>query len=201
MASYHLWHPAYVTAEPLTLELFVTQGDALMPPGPAPGLARSALDALGLGDDPRTQRVDAVRTHYFSSHRDASEDWRDRWDLSWRLRMTFVTSRAASLPEPPGWGYYDLDAVGATEPPSEDGPWPCLLVADVRDAEGLEAAEGVAADAFPDAECVRGRAFTRRPQLRCEAGPFPRAWYEDGAAEAEAALQALAAAGASVRSG
>ena len=113
--------------------------------------------------------------------------------------MTLVTSRAPALPEPPSWGFYDLDAAGASAPAGEEGPWPCLLLADVRDAKTLERVEAIAAEAFPDGTCEHGRAFTRHPQLRCEAGAFPRAWYEDGAAEAEAALERMVAAGATVR--
>ena len=116
-------------------------------------------------------------------------------------RITLATSRAPALPEPPGHGFYDLDARGATEPPGEDGPWPCLLLADVPDEPALRVVQDIAEEAFPEGVCEHGRAFTRRPQLRCEAGSFPRRFYADGAAEAEAVLDRFAKAGATIRYG
>ena len=147
----------------------------------------------------RTSRLDAMRTHYFSSYRGTSGDWRDAWDLVWRLRVTLVVDRGPTLPEPPGWGYFDLEAAGRQLPDDGDGEWLCELIADARDSSTIDEAEEIVRRAHLDADCVRGRAFIRYPQLRCDLGNRPRAWYERGAPEAEATLEALDAAGASVR--
>lgn len=200
MASYHLWHPAYVIGDPLTLELFVTQGDALLAPKAGTAVAEAALDALGLDVAPRASRLEEMRTHYFSSYRGETGDWRDAWDLVWRLRMRLVVDRAPTLPAPPSGGYFDLDKAPVAAPRDTDRAWSCLLLADARESKAIDDAEAIVRRSHPDADYVRGRAFTRYPQLRAVIGSHRRAWYERGAEEAEATLEAIATeTGASVR--
>ena len=120
----------------------------MLPPAGTLAFAEAALAALGIAEAPRTHALEAVRTHYFSSHRGQTGDWRDDWDLAWRLRVTLVSDRAPALPESPGWGYFDLDIAGGDTPADDAGPWPCLLLADARDTATLEAAgEAVRAEA------------------------------------------------------
>jgi hypothetical protein len=203
LASYHIWHPAYVTAEPLTLEAFITLGDSLFLSRGTAALVDDTLEALSIRATPATWQFDVMRTHYFSSYRESSDDWRAAWDLVWRLRVTIQSESAPELPEPPGWGYFDLEAVDASYRPDDtpehyDG-WPCLLLADARKQSTIEAAQGIVERAYPHADSVRGQAFVRHPQLRSEIGFFPRAYYEQGATDAEATLKALVDAGAFVR--
>jgi hypothetical protein len=199
VASYHLWHPSYVVGDPLTLELFVTQGDALLAPAAGTEVAKAALEALGLDVTPRASRLEEMRTHYFSSHRGETGDWRDAWDLVWRLRTRLVVDRAPTLPAPPGGGYFDLDKAPGAMPNDTDRAWPCLLLADASESKTIDEAEAIVRRSHPDADCVRGRAYTRYPQLRAVVGSHRSAWYERGAEEAEAILESIAAeTGASV---
>src|SRR5947209_6880412 len=185
MAGYHLWHPAYVIAEPLTLEAFITLGDAFLPPRRD---AQAVLAALDLNVKTRGATLDPIRTHYFSSYRD-SGDWEDRWAPAWRLRATLLTERAPTLPNEPLHFGYD----GAPDPPADEHEWRCLVIAHADDDDTIEAA----AHAVEDADCLRAEASGHRPQLRCDLGVRTQPWYESGAPEAEALLRALSAAGAS----
>ena len=203
MAPYHLWHPSYVIAEPLTIEAFVTLGDSLLLSHGTDAFVRQALRAIGLDVRVQDWHLDAVRSHYFNSHREASSDWEDAWDLTWRLRVAIDAADPPDLPDPPRSGYFDLDASDGSfrpddRPQQRDG-WVCLLLADAPSTRIMKAAAAVIERRHPDADCLHGRAFNRYPQLRCEVGCFPRAWYEQGAAEAEETLAELKAVDASVR--
>lgn len=197
MGSFHLWHPAYVLAEPLTLEAYVTLGDAILPPGDAAAVTEAATAALDLGLTWRDPRLEPVRTHYFSSSRGQTGDWQDDWAVVWRLRATILTGQEQALAEPPGWGYVDLD-VGASAP-ADDDTWPCVVIADAADAGVIDAAKRRIRASHPDAELRHGKAFARYPQLRCDLGERPRSWFADGAEEAEVTLAMLAERGLSVR--
>ena len=48
MTGYHIWHPAYVVAEPLTLEAFVTLGESLLLSHGTDMFVDETLRALGL---------------------------------------------------------------------------------------------------------------------------------------------------------
>lgn len=198
MANYHFWHPAFVAAEPLTLEVFLTQGDALLPPAGGEKTAAAILETLGAESTINGTDFNAIRTAYFSSYRENSTDWRDAWSLTWTLRITLDTDRAPTIPNPPSSGYFDLNSA-ATVPESEAQSWPCILIADAPTTKILNAACAITKRSFPDARILLGRAFGRYSQLRCDIGERTRSWYEDGATEAEATLTALSQAGATVR--
>ncbi len=203
MAAYHIWHPAYIRGEPLTLEAFVTLGDTILLSRGTDALVQAALSVLGLAITPVAWQFEAMRTHYFSSYRDLSGDWEDRWALAWRLRVILPPRSAPALPEPPGWGYFDLDAADgsfrAGDRPQLWPGWPCLILADASSALIFENTERVVRNAHRQAVCDRGRAFGRYDELRCDLGFFPRSFYEQGAADAEALLDQIAKTGASVR--
>ncbi|HYO46964.1 MAG TPA: hypothetical protein VEY33_09795 [Gemmatimonadota bacterium] len=198
MGSYHLWHPCFVQDDPLTIEAYVTTGDALLDPRGGRELTVSALSALGLADV--TSRLlgdslDAARTHYFSSYRDR-QDWQDRWPEVWRWRATLAPGPTPALRAAPAGNRYDLDAPGSM--PQDAKHWTCLLVVDAAtDAISDRAAELIAA-ARPGALLERARALDRFPQLRVNLGRFPVSWFVAGATEAEELLAALDEVGASM---
>ncbi len=197
MGSYHLWHPCFVRADPLTIEAFVTTGDALLDPRRGRELTVAALSAIGLADVAsrvRDDALDVARSQYFSSYRDRP-DWRDSWPAVWRWRATLTPGPTPALRTAPMGNRYDLDAPGSL--PQENQQWTCLLVVDAAsDAIRDRAAELIAA-AFPGSALGRARALDRFPQLRADLGRFPVSWFEAGAAEAEELLIKLDEAGAS----
>jgi hypothetical protein len=203
MAGYHIWHPAYVVAEPLTLECFVTLGDSFLLARGTDEFTAAALAAIGVAERPASWTMEPMRTHYFSSYREESRDWEDRWALVWRLRAVLVTNRAPVLAPAPPWGYFDLDAPDASfrldRRPQLDTGWPCLLLADAADVPLLESARKKILEAFPSAECVWGKAFGIHPELRCNLGYFDRGEYERGLPPVEELLAALRLAGVFVR--
>jgi hypothetical protein len=203
MASYHIWHPAYVIAEPLTLECFVTMGDSFFLARGTDEFTVAALAAIGVAERPALWTMEPMRTHYFSSYREASDDWEDRWALVWRLRANLVTNRAPVLAAPPSWGYFDLDTADASfranHRPQLDAGWPCLLLADAADVPILESARKTIFEAFPSAECVWGKAFGIHPELRCNLGYFDRGEYERGLPRVEEVLAGLRSKGVFVR--
>ena len=203
MAAYHIWHPAYVRSEPLILEAFVTLGDAIFLAHGTDAFVQAVLEVLGIGVKPAAWQFDAMRTHYFSSYRDSSTDWEDRWALAWRLRATLPPESPPMLPELNRRGYFDLNAADgsfrADDRPQQWAGWPCLILADAPSATIFESAERVVQSARAQTSCERGVAFGRYPQLRCDLGYFPRAFYEQGAQEAEALLDEISKIGASTR--
>jgi hypothetical protein len=203
MASYHIWHPAYVHAEPLVLEAFITLGDSIFLSQGTATFVQAVLNALGLVIQPLSWQLQPVRTHYFNSYREDSGNWEDAWDLVWRLRMTLRPESPPALPDPPGWGYFDLNAAdGSFRPESEPRQWRgwnCLLLADAADVSIIETVKSIVGSAQPQAVCEWGKAFGRLHELRCDLGYYPRSFYERGAPEAEALLPKFIQAGAAVR--
>jgi hypothetical protein len=203
MAAYHIWHPAYVRGEPLTLEAFVTLGDAIFLSRGTDAFVQAALSVLGVTIRPADWQFEAMRTHYFSSYRDSSSDWEDRWSLAWRLRVVLSPPQSGALADLPAWGYFDLDAADgsfrADDRPQQWAGWPCLILADASSMAIYESAERVVHNLRPQATCEHGKAFGRYDQLRCDLGYFPRDFYQQGAPEAEALLHEISKTGASVR--
>ena len=203
MASYHIWHPAFVNAEPLILEAFITLGDSLFLCRGTDKFVEGALQVLQLTIQSLSWQLEAMRTPYFSSYRGSTDEWEDAWDLAWRLRITLPPDSPPVLPRPPGWGYFDLDAAdGSFRPddsPSQWAGWHCLILADAADPNTIEHAERRVKDAQPQAVCVRCRPAGRYHQLRCDLGYYPLAFYAQGALEAEAVLREISGTGASVR--
>ena len=202
MASFHLWHPAYVISEPLTLECFITLGDSFLLANGTDAFAAAALQVIGITAPPRSWTMEAMRTHYFSSYREGSDNWEDRWNLAWRLRCVLDIDRAPALPKPPPWGFFDIDAIDRsfhpTHRPQLAQGWNCLLIADAREQAVLDKGRQLVEATF-HAESVWGRAFGVFPQLRCDLGYFERAYYEAGATDVEELLRQLQEAGALVR--
>ena len=190
MGAYLLWHPAYVDAKPLTLEAFVTVGDALLEPRAGPDLDRSVRAALGLPVDGGPADLERVRTSYFTSYRD-SPDWESRWALAWRWRTAVgVDDSRPPLPPFPDDGSEDVEAAGIM--PGPPAACPCVLLVDAPTQALAHLAATVVERLCPGAQIEQGRAVDRFPQLRIDLGPRPVAWYEAGADEAEAVLTALA---------
>jgi hypothetical protein len=203
MASYHIWHPAYVQSEPLILEAFITLGDSIFLSQGTATFVQAALSALGLAIQPLSWQLQPVRTHYFNSYREDSGNWEDAWDLVWRLRVTLPPESPPALPDPPGWGYFDLNAAdGSFRPDDAPQQWPgwnCLILADAADVSTIERVERIVTSAQPQAACEWAKAFGRDHQLRCDLGYYPRTFYAGGAPETEALLREIIQAGASVR--
>ena len=190
MGAYLLWHPAYVVGEPLTLEAFVTMGDALLEPRAGGALDVSVRTALGLPIDGEPADLEPARSSYFTSYRDSAL-WEDRWASVWRWRTRVgVDESRRALPAFPDDGCVDIEAAGNLPGPPEVSP--CLLVVDARTPAEARRAATVVTRVCPDARIERGRALDRFPQLRVDLGPKPVEWYEAGADEAEALLAALA---------
>lgn len=203
MASYHLWHPAYIASKPLTLECFVTLGDAFFLSRGTDDFVQAALRAIGLDVETDTWRFDAMRTPYFSSYRGVTGDWEDDWALAWRLRAQLKPTPAPAPPAAPSWGYFDLEAVDKSFDPLDHPDrwqgWHGLVLADAPDLAVIDAVRDILRRRYPQAECVLGKAFSRDPQLRCDLGFRKRTFFESGAAEFEDLLTRLVEAGASVR--
>jgi hypothetical protein len=202
VGDYHIWNPAYLGSGPgpVVLECHVTLGQAFLLGRGSMELVAGALAVLGVRETPRRWTFEAMRTHYFSSYRSTSTEWENRWDLAWRLRAEL--DQIAPLSAIPDWGHLDLDAIDDSfrtdDRPSQWPAWGCLVLADFADALALVEARSMVTRLCPTASLATGLAFGRIPQLRCDLGPRPRAFYEAGAAEAEQLLAALAAVGASV---
>lgn len=197
MGSYHLWHPCFVRADPLTIEAYVTTGDALLDPRRSRELTVAALSAIGLADAAsrvHDDALDVARSPYFSSYRDRP-DWQDRWPEVWRWRVTLAPGATPAMPTAPPGNRYDLDAPGSM--PHEREKWTCLLVVDAASDATRDRAAGAIAAAFPAATVEPARALDRFPQLRVDLGTFPVSWFEAGAPEAEELLAALHEVGAS----
>ncbi len=199
---HHLWHPSYVSREPIVLEAFATLGDAFTLSRGTDELVRAALARFGITAAPRRWTFVATRTHYFNEYRGEPDcAWADAWSLAWRLRAEL--DEAPPLPAPPRRGYFDLEEADATfrfsDSPEDWPAWPCLVLADAPDEETLIDARKLVEARFPDAELTFGEAYRQVPQLRVLLGDRPRAFYEAGAAEAEALLSVLTDVGASVR--
>ncbi len=197
MGSYHLWHPCYLRSGPVTIEAFVTAGDALLDPRGGRELTTAVLSTIGLADVvARVQDHSLVptRTPYFGSYRD-SGDWRDRWPEAWRWRATLRPGPTPALRAAPAGNRYDLDAPGVIS--RTVGHWPCLLVVDAATETLIERAAAVIEAAYPGADIERARALDRFPQLRVGLGDHPASWFEAGATEAEDLLGALNEVGAS----
>ena len=197
MASYHLWHPCFVQTDPLTIEAYVTTGDALLDPRGGRELTVAALTVVGLaGILPRVRddALEVARSPYFSSYRDRA-DWQDRWPPVWRWRATLAPGPTPALRAAAAGNRYDLDAPGAM--PEEHDQWRALLVVDAASEDLVDQAVDAVSAAFPEAALERGRALDRFPQLRVDLGRLPVAWYEAGATEAEDLLIALDEMGAS----
>jgi hypothetical protein len=200
MASFHIWNPAFVGSDRLVVECHVTQGHAIQLARGTPQLIRDVLEVLGVEAAPVGWAFDAMRTHYYSAYRRSSSDWGDAWDLAWRLRAELPET--AALTDVPERGYLDLETVDASyrndDRPSLWPAWPCLVLADFEDPISASQARGLVRARFPRAVISAGIGFGVLPQLRCDLGPQPRAFYESGAGAAEELLQELVAAGASV---
>jgi hypothetical protein len=203
MASYHIWHPAYVNQHPETLEAFITLGDSIFLSRGTETFVQAALRALDLEIKPVSWQLEAIRTHYFGSYRGSTGEWEDDWPLAWRLRVMLSPGSQPALPQPPSWGYCNLDAAdGSFRPddrPRQWAGWHCLILADTVSSNVLDQAESIVRNSRGQAVCTRGIAFGRYPQLRCDLGYFPRGFYEQGAPEAEAVLREISQTGASVR--
>lgn len=203
MASFHIWHPAYVSADPLVLEAFITLGDSIFLSTGTAAFVREALNAMGIETEPLAWDMLPARTHYFNSYREESGDWEDAWSLAWRLRMRLPPEPPPALPEPPGWGFFDLEALDSSyRPADEPRQWPgwhCLLLADAPQASTVERLTRIVERAQPQAVCEWGKAFGHDHELRCDLGYQQRAFYERGAPGAEALLCQFVQEGASVR--
>jgi hypothetical protein len=202
VANFHAWHPAFILSEPLTVECFLTLGDSLFMGRGTDALVRSTLDAVGTNLDPVAWSCDAVRTHYFSSYREDSSDWRDRWALAWRLRVEVRIEPRPTLEAIAPGEYLDVDAVDRSFTPATApdawNEWPAVILADGTNAVVSEATR-IATAFCENAHCVIGRAYTRWPQLRCDLGPVGRQVFESGAPTLERLVTALAERGLSVR--
>lgn len=197
MASYHLWHPCFVQTDPLTIEAYVTTGDALLDPRGGRELTVAALTVVGLaGILPRVRddALEVARSPYFSSYRDRA-DWQDRWPPVWRWRATLAPGPTPALRAAAAGNRYDLDAPGAM--PRHRDHWPALLIVDAPSEAIADRAADAISGVFPKAAVERARALDRFPQLRAVVGRFPVAWFEKGAAEAEDLLIVLDELGAS----
>lgn len=202
MSAFHLWHPAYVLSDPLTLECFVTLGESLLLAEGTDAFVGAALRAMRIEEPPRSWTMQPVRTHYFSSYRQDSHHWEDRWNLAWRLRLVLDPARPPAVASPPPWGYFDVDEIDASfhpmRRPQLASGWHCLLIADAVEHSVLESGRHSILEGFPLAECAWGKAFGVYPQLRCDLGYFEATYYEQGAPAVEDVLRRLEAGGVSV---
>jgi hypothetical protein len=62
MASYHVWHPAYLPGRAV-LEMFVTRGNAYFLSRGTPALVSAALRAVGVSAPADRVSFEAMRTH------------------------------------------------------------------------------------------------------------------------------------------
>ena len=84
---FNLWNVSF--PEPAVIEFDVSRAN--MPRlgrGTAPWMA-AALQALDLSAHVDGWEVRPTRTHYFSDYLD-SEEWRDRWQEAWTVRVNFT---------------------------------------------------------------------------------------------------------------
>jgi hypothetical protein len=203
MSNYHIWRPAYVRLESVVLELFITLGDSLFLARGTDDFVKAALATLRISQEPLAWEFDAMRSHYFTSYRETSDNWEDRWSLVWRLRVKFANGSAPVIGAPPAWGYYDLDEADASFRADDRAQlwsgWPCLVVCDSAETSIIESAQSILENRFAQAICTRGEAPSSLYELRCDLGYFPRSFYEKEAAEAEEVLREIAETGASTR--
>jgi hypothetical protein len=70
---------------------------------------------------------------------------------------------------------------------------------DAAETDTIESAKRIVEEHFAQAICIRGKAFDRFYQLRCDLGYFPSSFYYQGAAAAEELLRKISETGASIR--
>jgi hypothetical protein len=186
MSLYWLWSPRLVQTARPTIETFMTHGELTYLNRGTPEMVAQVLEDLGVEAAAAGWTMDRYRTGYFTDYHD-SEDWRDRWQQAWRLRIELAdTPREPDASEP-----IPTEATDASWAPDDDpGTLPsatCLILADFENEEELARARKGVAELLPTARIDVGTAYGRFPQLRIDLGERPDSFYEGGAAEAERA--------------
>lgn len=187
--------------QPPTFDAYATLGEQFFLARGEDAVIAAVLSAVGVAGKVASWRFVAGRSHYFGSYRENAQEWREAWDLAFRI--TAVVEDPHHFPPVPSWGYFEFSTIDRTYfshgSPEDDASWPCLVVADFLDEQQLDAARRATRDLAGTSQVTIGRGFGRYPQLRIELGDRPREFYEEGAGEAERLLAALVAHGASVR--
>ncbi len=124
MSFFWLWNP---TLSASGVEFEITAGNTLDPDELTPADVERCLGVAGLRGSVRGVEVQRARSAFFTSYGD-SQDWRDRWNHAWLVRLTgdFERVRPGELPV----GLHALDDLDhpAGWEVRHEGPSPALLV-------------------------------------------------------------------------
>jgi hypothetical protein len=189
---FNLWNPT-LTEE--GGELDVTRANAPNFNRGTAELTRAFLDAWGIAGEVEAWSVERIRTSYFSDYLN-DDDWRDRWQRAWILRVRGRLTRPEAGP------YQILQFVSAIDPTADpdedDGPERCRALVIVGSREARDTLDTVtipkvvaaaAAHGFPEGRidlrvrlAVAGRAredqeamraWLSSPPFMTAAGPAP----------------------------
>lgn len=98
MSSYYIWLPTVSIDSPNTLVCFLTPGDL------GYEIAKGTKDFIGqiledlkIQNEPENWKITPCRTKFFSDYL-GEEDWRDNWQLVWKIAIQMKNSLIISIP-------------------------------------------------------------------------------------------------------
>jgi hypothetical protein len=209
MSLFYLWNPSINTERPEVLDLVLTRGDSYgLNKGTASFLG-SVVAALGIQADIVRWSITTCRSQYFSDFI-GEDDWRDNWQLVWKLSMTARKNIGEITPTAEPWVGLDvLDDTWKIAPDDHSAAVEGLVIADFRTVAAREKARatiarhagierfrerlGLAAPTFST-----GMAYGKYPQLLIQLGQLPGAFFADGADYAESVTEVCTKAKGSV---
>ncbi len=194
MPAYRLWHANQPT--PHSVEGYLVDSDSSFLGTGTEHFVDVVQEALRIEAPRRRWRMTPVRNNYFAAYRTDASSWEDAWNVAWHIVIEWP--EAVALGGPALHAAVGVDAADASHSKGSPYDWDeidCWVIGDAADA----AAAATMRDALvkSGATVGGGLAFGRFPQVRVELGKRTRAFFEAGAAEAEALVAQLDAMGAS----
>jgi len=198
MSAFYVWSPS-IPKNSNIVECVVTNGDI------TDGIARdhdfisALLHEVQVDETPEKWAIMCCRSKYYSEYLE-SADWRDIWQIVWKVTITIATTIRRKRQKSPMIPWREADITGdewIREPP---GKVMCLAVSDFTNQTTMQNAQQAilsdveikemrSAHAFSEPMFSSTKVLNKYPQLHVLLGEFGDDFYSQGAQYAERILQ------------
>ena len=197
MSNYFIWYPYVPDEEPKTLVCFLTPGDTgyEIADGSQEFIEQILRD-LQMNNEPKSWAITTCRTKYFSDYI-GEEDWRDNWQIVWKIKVDALKPIYISLQKKPfyptsavdtNWGYdQHLDHLSEVD---------CLVIGDFSSNRKRKFAQKEVSKFIAENNSKVGKNFGEpifnfhktledTYQLHINLGKFSGGFFSEGAVYAE----------------